>query len=317
MLCQPSLPHDLFHSHIIPDILSEHLHLLLVENEAPSWHPFHTLPLVSFAFRKSCQSLCVAIFGLERDDDGSAIFEIITFAQSVWAQARLPSEQAAPLEFNYSELMSNMGLIRVYVCIALARLFLNVDVLLPLARQAASELGGIRHDGADVHTGENDLASGTRKFRMRDEKMHRLYMPLTCATKLCDSIIPTRLACTAAKYLADIIPMYSTLPVMLKYTQDLESYVERGHRVQMETYIEWTFQTLGLIERCGDLLTEMQATGRLVNSFTRSSLIPYDVIHATSITKALRDVVDADWGTKTEEIRGRASAFLQRCTRIQ
>jgi hypothetical protein len=69
----PSLPLDLFHSHIIPNILSEHLHRILISLEAPEWHAFYTLPLVSFAFRDTCQALCVTIFGLGSDDDGTLV----------------------------------------------------------------------------------------------------------------------------------------------------------------------------------------------------------------------------------------------------
>jgi hypothetical protein len=64
-----SLPYDLVHSHIIPDILSEHLHLLLVAPAAPCWHAFYTLPLVSFSFHQTCRSLWVTIFGLTKDEN--------------------------------------------------------------------------------------------------------------------------------------------------------------------------------------------------------------------------------------------------------
>jgi hypothetical protein len=50
---------------------------------------------------------------------------------------------------------------------------------------------------------------------MRDDKMHRVYLPLTCAMKLCDSIRPERLAYIVADYLADLVPLYSTGEVHL------------------------------------------------------------------------------------------------------
>ena len=215
--------------------------------------------------------------------------------------------------------MSNKSLIGVYISTALARSFLNVDVLLPLMRQAAvTELGGVDHveDPNGTHP-----ASGNRLFKMRDEKMHRVYMPLTCATKLCDFIVPARLACKVAGYLADIIPTYSTSEpwylahkiLIMTYlsfffsssrnaqvhtrprglrcqrTQDPEGIVAIHFRfpqlsflIIKETYADWTLQILGLIEQCGDLVIQIQTSGCLVNSFTRSSFIPDEVVQVCS-----------------------------------
>lgn len=40
--------------------------------------------------------------------------------------------------------------------------------------------------------------------------MHRLYLPLTCASTLCDTIRPETLAYRVAEYIAGITPWYST-----------------------------------------------------------------------------------------------------------
>lgn len=66
----PALPHDLFHSHILPDLLSDHLHHLMVNSERPQWDPFRTLPYVSRDFSRSCHSLYYSIFGTMNDEQG-------------------------------------------------------------------------------------------------------------------------------------------------------------------------------------------------------------------------------------------------------
>lgn len=330
-----SLPNDLFHSHIIPGLLSDHLHLLLVENEPPSWHAFHALPLVSVEFRNSCQSLYMAIFGIKSSNDSrcaplfgfylpgfwlffSVIYEIVTFAQSLWSLARLPPERIEPPpeppKLSYMDLMSNKSLIGVYVSIAIARSFLNADVLWPMTRQATlTDLGSINQNEDSSEAYATPVA---RRFSMRDEKMHRVYMPLMCATKMCDLITPARLTFPVVGHLAKIIPVYSTgkpwyftrvfiiimihlVPVMLKYTQDLETYVFKRHRIQTvcylrstclsppsliikETYVQWTLQTLRLIERSVDLLTQIRTTGRLVNSLSGPLFIPDEVIQVST-----------------------------------
>jgi len=309
----PTLPHDLFHSLVIPDVLSEHLHLLLVSPGTPAWHPFYVLPLVSFAFRDTCQSLCVTIFGLESDDDGSVIGEILTFVQSLWTgTTRSPRRSRPLLEYTYAELMSSQSLIRVYVCAALAQSFLNVDVLWYL--ELESRFSELTDSELDDMASEDDLhgphSGGSRRFRMRDDKMHRVYLPLTCAIKLCDTIRPQRLAYVVAGYLADIVPVYSTAPVMLKYSQDLETFVSRRYTIEMEILVNWTRQTLSLLEETEHLLKQMQCMGTLVESFKRSCAIPWEVLNATNIIQVLRDVAHADWGHHTEEISECTVALL-------
>lgn len=231
MAASPSLPYDLIQSHIIPDLLSGHLHSLLVAPVAPSWHAFYTLPLVSFSFRQACQSLYIPMFGLEWGEDPrcgfsfssrpqsylhyhgffhSVIDDILSFAQSLWSQAKLPPDPSRPvLQYTHTQLMTGgNSLIRIYMCIALSRSFLNYDVLrytVPTERGLATSGQGhvdVTETGSDIQR--------TDPSRMPDETMHRLFLPLTCAMKLCDSIRPERLGYVVAEYLADIMPLLST-----------------------------------------------------------------------------------------------------------
>lgn len=61
----PILHFDIFQSYIIPDILSQHIHSLLIDQEEPSWHPFFVLPLVCRTFNQTCESLTTKIFGID------------------------------------------------------------------------------------------------------------------------------------------------------------------------------------------------------------------------------------------------------------
>lgn len=136
--------------------------------------------------------------------------EILSFAQSLWNQAKRPPETShPPLEYTFTQLMEGGNLIRIYMCIALARSFLNYDVLnyiVPADRNwefASLEQGFISADAC------NDYRPGVRP-RMPDQTMHRLFLPITCAMKLCDLILPQRLAFIVAEYLADIVPVLSS-----------------------------------------------------------------------------------------------------------
>jgi hypothetical protein len=108
--------------------------------------------------------------------------------------------------------MSSKSLIQVYICAALAQSYLNLDVMWPMEVEArVSELMDGERDNMDIDDAWSVLhSSGSRRFRMRDDLMHRVYLPLTCAMKLCDSIRPDRLAYHAADYLASIVPLFAT-----------------------------------------------------------------------------------------------------------
>lgn len=111
------------------------------------------------------------------------------------------------------ELMSSKTLIRVYACAALAQSFLKLDVLSHvMLDDGALAVPDNEHDYTNTQStwGVVDAITGSWKSRMRDDEMHRVYLPLTCAMKLCDYIRPQRLAYCAADYLAGIVPVYST-----------------------------------------------------------------------------------------------------------
>jgi len=57
------IPHDILHSHILPDVLSVHLHYRLTGIAESRWDAFKVLPLVSKDFFQSCLALFSTIFG--------------------------------------------------------------------------------------------------------------------------------------------------------------------------------------------------------------------------------------------------------------
>ena len=136
----------------------------------------------------------------------SVIDDILSFAQSLWIQAKQPPESSRPvLEYNHDQLMGGNSLIHVYMCIALAKSFLNYDVLRYIVPVDQSwDSAALDQDFMGVN------ARNIRVSRMPDETMHRLFLPLTCAMTLCDSIRPQRLAFQVAEYMADIVPLLST-----------------------------------------------------------------------------------------------------------
>jgi hypothetical protein len=109
------------------------------------------------------------------------------------------------------ELSSPKSLMQVYTCIALAKSFLNLDVLWHLELERKRTAGELDDADADVMEAHfEDMDPRLRRFRMRDDYLHRMYLPLTCAIQLCDQIRPARLAYLVADYLAEIIPYFVT-----------------------------------------------------------------------------------------------------------
>jgi len=244
-------------------------------------------------------------------------YHFTTTAQAFWTTAKLPPHRAQPLTTcTLEQLMSSTSLIQVYICSALALSFLNLDVMWVMELEGRRSNLPEEYDvDMDEDLGANHAHTPLRRFKMRDDVMHRVYLPLTCAMKLCDSVRPERLAYIVADYLAGIVPLCSTAPVMLKYAQSLETYVARDHRSDL-MWAEWTIQTLDLVKKAECLLEQMQSKGKLVKSFKRSSSIPRDVLHDTNIIGVLHEIVNADWGPDSQLISERATVILDGWTSI-
>ena len=106
-----TLPYDLDHSHVTPDIFSEHLHLLLVTSVTPTWNALYMLPIfistnLSFALYNDVRLgkisgiflYNVLIPDLQQRDVSilSVIHDILSFAQSHWIQVKQPPEASTP-----------------------------------------------------------------------------------------------------------------------------------------------------------------------------------------------------------------------------
>lgn len=184
-------------------------------------------------------------------------------ARDSWSRARgLVGDSEDDLIVRYKELMANESLIQIYICLSYSRRFMNLDVLSPLSRRRGSaflppNLKPIESFAEPKTSSDEDKEAGSQ--RMRDERMHRLFMPLTCVMKLCDKISLPRLTRRIAGFTADIAPYYTTsekfsflritrlwfnttetsfypsdlAPVLLKYAQDLESYLNEDYPVSL------------------------------------------------------------------------------------
>ena len=114
-----------------------------------------------------------------------------------------------------AELKRNKSLIQIYYCAAHAKSYLNLDVLWHLEleqKRMAGEFDDVEDEDMNPREewdGYTPPISPLRRFKMRDDNMHRLFLPLNCAIELCDEI-PPELAYIVADYLAEMIPTYST-----------------------------------------------------------------------------------------------------------
>jgi hypothetical protein len=59
-----------------------------------------------------------------------------------------------------------------------------------------------------------------------------------------------------------------------------------------ETSLEWTRQALTLAEGTSELLKEMQQTGKLVQSFKRSSSIPFQILKVSPLVILLSCIIE-------------------------
>lgn len=135
-------------------------------------------------------------------------------AKDSWLRARgLIKDSEDGLIVRYRDLMANENLIQIYVCLAYARRFLNQDVLSPLFYRGRSTLLPDGLKPVELLLGSKTSDDDETDFQsyqvMQDDRMHRLFMPLTCAIKLCDTV-PPRLAQHVARYIANIGPYCAT-----------------------------------------------------------------------------------------------------------
>jgi hypothetical protein len=138
-----------------------------------------------------------------------SIHGILAESLGYWNQANQPPTRSLPVDdLTEAELKRNNSLIQVYICAALTKSYLNLDVLWHLELERQRIRGEL--DDADFENDGTPAYLPPRRFKMRDDNMHRLFRPLTCAIQLCDQIRPKRLAYIVADYLADILPFYST-----------------------------------------------------------------------------------------------------------
>ncbi|GJJ13496.1 hypothetical protein Clacol_007750 [Clathrus columnatus] len=318
----PSLHFDIFQSYIIPDILSQHIHSILIDQEQPSWRPFYVLPLVCRAFNQTCRSLIIKIFGIDAagsqstsrpnlaDDDSDSSesesdydsgneltpADMLQYAITVSQRAQRPDSQSnQTYHFHTMEtLLEQTSLIRVYTCLALGKLFLNVDIFRPLGvfngeNSHRTERRNLWDEDYDDH---QELWGQTN---FDEANLHRYFMPLECAQIICDRIVPDRLAMIAARYMAQILPFYHSLHMLTKYSRDLRFNLDREYDLKLIDYTEWVIDSLILLENTEVALDDIMQTGQLIYSFWTRRKIPKETLKLSGIIEALDDVIRAEW----------------------
>ncbi|KIJ47989.1 hypothetical protein M422DRAFT_45480 [Sphaerobolus stellatus SS14] len=314
-------PNEIFHFGIIAPLLSEYLHELLVDWQSPAWNPFLTLPLVSRAFHDSCRSLNRNIFGLRPDDNPQEeIVRILDYTIKWWSYAHMDPLDA---EFprirgatedgaTFAQLISSKSLIDVYLCFGQAKVFFNLDVMRRIEQE------NLVRRGYDVHMEgwdavykivlPNEGLHYTRQYKMEDSLMHRTFRPLQAALNLCEAI-PRDLAFHAAKYLAENVPLFVSMPLVLKHAQDLEMDLVREYSFDESLLASWTRDTLDLLETTENLIESFLGSAPFVQSFSAEGIkIPKCVIKETRITKILQAVYFFEWEYYKSDVLGRALA---------
>lgn len=250
------------------------------------------------------------IFGFKNDDYTSEQVQVIySRARDSWSRARgLVRDPEDDLIVRYKELMANESLVQIYICLAYSRRFMNWDVLSPLSSRRGSAL--LPPHVKPIESRPEDVETGSQKIR--DDRMHRLFMPLTCVMRLCDKISQPFLTRRIARFTADIAPYYTTTPVLLKYAQDLESYLAQDYPVSPDILAGWVLQSLILITEVDTFFKQFIESGRAVSKFSKSNKIPRHIYEAVELPRLMAQVVQRDWGKDTRQIHDAAHEVMKK-----
>ncbi|KAF8588366.1 hypothetical protein K439DRAFT_1658568 [Ramaria rubella] len=176
----------LFYTHIIPDLLAAHLHQQLVSPAPPTWNAFSTLSLVSVTCRDACEATTDKIFG--RDNERKT--DIIKAARALWNQTtQLDHVQVdhGPSDPGYtSNDLPNANLILVYI----------------YATRAIVNAQSVNSTGTLIDTKETSPSGIVGALRGLEDVNARGC--IFRALKLCEAILPERLAHLARNYLHSI-----------------------------------------------------------------------------------------------------------------
>ncbi|KIJ47481.1 hypothetical protein M422DRAFT_28809 [Sphaerobolus stellatus SS14] len=138
---------------------------------------------------------------------------------------------------------------------------------------------------------------------MVEANMQRTFLPLYAAIMLCDQVRPKGLADFAADYLAKTIPLYSSMPLLLKHSQNLEMHLVEGNKIPKEKCYELVKSTLEVLPTIKDSMKQFQEFGYLVRSFKRETVIPEIVMQDTNIAEVLNAIaLCPNWKEYSQEI---------------
>ncbi|KIJ46051.1 hypothetical protein M422DRAFT_29447 [Sphaerobolus stellatus SS14] len=229
--------------------------------------------------------------------------------KDLWKQANLHPLDAPDIPtLSFRELASRSNLLHIYACAAYAKIYYNVDVLKPIIKEYyfrrtkyLCDMEGWEQPHV-INIPHSSYDHTTRSYRMKDHRMHRLFMPLNLAIEQCDKAKPQILSYYIADYLAGTIPTYAAVPTMLKNAQDLEAHLIPIEGLDKSHLLDWTKRSLNLIDGIRDLITELQTTGLVVSCFPSSPTIPKAAIRDTYIVDILNAIALSDWGEASVEI---------------
>jgi len=101
--------------------------------------------------------------------------------------------------------MQRTSLVRMYMCFGIGKLTLNRYILQPLGILTGT-VKTQRSPWDDAPAVEYEVT--LPKTPVDDPKFYMCFMPFQCAQIMCDKIRPDRLAYTAARYMATVLPYY-------------------------------------------------------------------------------------------------------------
>lgn len=188
----------------------------------------------------------------DKEESGDPL-NLLKYARLVCEHAFRPSSSNMSQTCHYHSpeiLTANCSLVQVYICFAIGKTFLNLDILRPLGilRGTIKKAGRTPWD-EDYEEDEGEgLLSRTCAI---DSNFYRCFMPFSCAQELCDWIMPDRLAYRVASFMGDLLPYYHSgscfpymdlhgwltwhdvVSVFIKFAMDLRFNVEREYVMEL------------------------------------------------------------------------------------
>jgi len=139
----------------------------------------------------------------------------LTVTEELWRRVKDPMGNISyEINSTYSQLKSTNSLLQIYHCMALVRLSLNSGLLnsaVPIDRLDCLNNYFFNTNGLkEIFDIEISSSSNSRLDRTSDDNLSSVFLPLTCALEICDTIKPERISYHVIQYIVNSLIFVSS-----------------------------------------------------------------------------------------------------------